>query len=231
RDKISFTANDSNNDGVAELTGTLTVTGVAGALPQNAFASIRNNATGASGSDTAASDGSFSISVAYTFGDPVTLLLSSVDVEPGSTLRLNFSEPLLSEDFTQDLKLYETNDTSQTISFTTTLLSANQILDVHPTTNLKSNTDYTLELSKLKDFSSNAMPQTFKIRFQTRAFDIIGSASSGQVNDTMLYKDHLLVGKEDGLEIFSTANPFDMGNPMTKITLSGGIRSFARYGD
>jgi len=229
RANITFSTDDSGADGVADFTGTLTVTGDRDALAADSYASVHNNTTGQSGTGTASSVGSFQVSVPYTFSDPITLLLSSVDVEPGAVLRFNFSEPIEDTNYGTLLDFYETLDTTQKIAFSFQLKSAQQTLEIRPLTNLKSDTDYTIVFEGVRDLSANAAKR-FDVQFKTRSYDIQAGAGSGTVNDTLLIRNHLIVAKEEGVEVYSTANPFDL-ELVSTLAFPGGARSFARYGD
>ncbi len=234
RNNITFAASDSNSDGVADIEGTITIVGTAGALPENTFVAIRNNRNGSVMTATAASDGSFQTSpLDYQFGDAITVLLSSNDVELNAALEIQFNEPLLDEFDFQGLtlcELDEANNCAMTIPFTHQLLTSQQVLEITPTVAFESDQTYKLVLEGLQDLAKNAMVGNFELRFSTRGFGTTGEGSSGTVNDTFLLRNHLLVGKDTGIEVYDLANPFEIGAPVASMTLIGGVRSFARLG-
>ncbi|MCI0605264.1 DUF6531 domain-containing protein [bacterium] len=233
RPNISFQTPDSNGDGVADIDGSITITGTAGALTQDSFVAIRNNESGLMGSDVASATGTFTASIAYNFGEPVTLLLSSTEVEPAAALRFNFSEPVRSADqvsYPQLLEFYLTTDSTKKVPFNVELLQAQQILEIKPHQSLESGKEYTIVFAGVQDIAQNAMKDKFIVRFKTKDYPLQSGAGSGRVNDSVLMRNHLIVGKDDGIEIYSTADPLDL-KLVSNLSILGGIRSFARNGN
>lgn len=210
RDDITFLADDGNNDGVAEFQGNITVDGEPGSLPEGSNVSLYNAATGETVTDELAGNSSFSVSLPYTFGDPVSLVLAPADVPTITNFRLVFSEPIAEDDYSKILEFSETDDPGQTISFGTGQFHANQELEIKPASALKSDMRYTLVLKDIADLTGNTMKGEQKIDFHTVKYDISGTASDGKVNDSLLLRDHLLVAEDDRIAVYSTANPYDM---------------------
>lgn len=234
RNNITFTASDSNGDGVADIEGDISITGNAGALSKGAFVAIRNNRTGQEANAVAADDGAFLISsLAYQFSDPLTVLLSSTQVELDSPIRLQWNEPLHSDSNFKAITFCEldaSDNCAGTIPFTHQLLASQTLLEIKPGVALESNKNYKLVLTKVMDLSENEMPGNFELRFRTHDFGVNGGGSSGIVNDTFLLRNHLLVAKDTGIEVYDLANPFNIGAPVATMSLLGGVRSFARLG-
>ncbi|MCI0612142.1 Ig-like domain-containing protein, partial [bacterium] len=234
RNNITFAASDSNGDGVADIEGDITITGADGALSKGAFVAIRNNRTGQQANAIAADDGSFLISsLQYQFSDPLTVLLSSTQVELNSAIRLQWNEPLHSDSNFKSITFCEldpSDNCAATIPFTHQLLSSQTLLEIKPAIALESEKNYKLELKNIMDLSKNPTPEKFELRFRTHDFGTTGEGSSGIVNDTFLLRNHLLVAKDTGIEVFNLANPFNIGAPVATMPLLGGVRSFARLG-
>jgi RHS repeat-associated protein len=234
RNNITFAASDSNGDGVADIEGNISIAGNAGALSKGAFVAIRNNRTGQQANAIAADDGSFLISsLPYQFSDPLTILLSSTQVELNSPLRLQWNEPLNTESDFKAIELCEldaSGNCAATIPFIHRLLSSQTLLEIKPSVALESNKNYKLVLTKMMDLSEIEMPQDFELRFRTHDFGTSGEGSNGIVNDTFLLRNHLLVAKDTGIEVYDLANPFSFDGPVATLPLLGGVRSFARLG-
>jgi RHS repeat-associated protein len=234
RSNITFVATDSNSDGVADIQGTIRIIGNAGALPDQIFVAARNNRSGDVMTATTAANGSFQTPpLQYQFGDPITVLFSSNDVELNAPLRFQFSEPLHTQSNFQSAILCETdasNNCVVNLPFTHQLLNSQQILQITPGVAFKEDQSYRLLLQGVQDLSHNPVVGNINVHFKTSGFGTTDEGSSGIVNDTFLLRNHLLVAKETGIEVYDLANPFNIGAPVASMTLVGGVRSFARLG-